>query len=164
MSDAMQTEAPFARYRDTVRPEWIDYSGHMNLGYYLLAFEQAAICFFDVVDLSEKYRNRTGRALFAAEAHITFERELREGAALRFESQLLGAGDKTIDCMHFMYDADEGTLAATNQMMYLHVDLETRRAAPFPDDARARLDAWLAAHANLPRPPQAGRSIGLRKG
>ena len=76
----MTIEAPFAGYRDTVRPEWIDYSGHMNLGYYLLAFEQAAICFFDVVDLSERYRDRTGRALFAAEVHISFERELREGA------------------------------------------------------------------------------------
>ncbi len=160
----MTIEAPFARYRDTVRPEWIDYSGHMNLGYYLLAFEQAAICFFDVIDLSERYRNRTGCALFAAEVHITFERELRAGAPLRFESQLLDAGDKAIDCMHFMYEAGEGTLAATNQVMYLHVDLERRRAAPFPDDARVRLDAWLAAHANLPRPPQAGRSIGLRKG
>ena len=102
--------------------------------------------------------------LFAAEVHITFERELRAGAAPRFESQLLGAGDKAIDCMHFMYEADEGTLAATNQVMYLHVDLERRRAAPFPDDARMRLDAWLAAHASLPRPPQAGRSIRLRKG
>lgn len=117
-----------------------------------------------MVDLSERYRDRTGRALFAAEAHITFERELRAAAPLRFESQLLDAGDKTIDCMYFMFEADEGALAATNQVMYLHVDLEARRAAPFPDDARERLDAWLAAHASLPRPPQAGRSIGLRKG
>ena len=76
----------------------------------------------------------------------------------------LGAGDKAIDCMHFMYQAEAGTLAATNQVMYLHVDLESRRAVPFPDDARERLDAWLAAHASLPRPPQAGHSIGLRKG
>ena len=160
----MTTEAPFARYRDTVRPAWIDYSGHMNLGYYLLAFEQAAICFFDAVGLSEGYRNRTGRALFAAETHISFERELLGGAPLRFESQLLGASDKAIDCMHFMYEADEGTLAATNQVMYLHVDLESRRAVSFSDDARMCLDTWLAAHATLPRPPQAGRSIGLRKG
>ena len=24
-----------------VRPEWIDYNGHMNVGYYLVAFDQA---------------------------------------------------------------------------------------------------------------------------
>ena len=29
-----------------VKPEWIDYSGHMNIGYYLLAFELAAQDFF----------------------------------------------------------------------------------------------------------------------
>ena len=160
----MTLEAPFARYTDAVRPEWIDYSGHMNLGYYLLAFEQAATCFFGVIDISERYRERTGHAMFAAESHITFERELRAGAGLRFESQILDASHKAIDCMHFMYAADEGYLAATNQVLYLHVDLEARRAAPFPSDAQARLDSWKEAHATLPRPFQAGRSIGLRRG
>ncbi len=160
----MTLQTPFARYTDVVRPEWIDYSGHMNMGYYQLVFEQAAICFFGVIDISERYRMRTGNALFVAEAHVTFERELRAGMGLRFESQILDASDKAIDCMHFMYAAEEGYLAATNQVLYLHIDLEARRAAPFPDDARARLDAWREAHASLPRPLQAGRSIGLRKG
>ena len=159
----MSPEAPFARYTDEVRPEWIDYSGHMNMGFYLPAFELAAVCFFSVVDISEVYRMRSGNALFVAEAHITYERELRAGAGLRFESQILEASDKAIDCMHFMYAADEGYLAAVNQVLYLHVDLERRRAAPFPDDAQARIDAWRVAHASLPRPPQAGRAIGLRK-
>jgi acyl-CoA thioester hydrolase len=158
----MTLEAPFARYNDVVRPEWIDYSGHMNMGFYLPAFEQAAICFFAVVDISEDYRMRSGNALFVTETHVTYERELLAGAGLRFESQILDASDKAIDCMHFMYAAEEGYLAATNQVLYLHIDLETRRAAPFPDDAQARIDAWRDAHATLTRPPQAGRSIGLR--
>ena len=107
--------------------------------------------------------NSQRQRLFVAETHITYERELRAGAGLRFESQILDASDKAIDCMHFMYAADEGYLAAVNQIPYFHVDLERRRAAPFPDDAQARIDAWREAHASLPRPPQAGRSIGLRK-
>jgi acyl-CoA thioester hydrolase len=160
----MTLEAPFARYTDIVRPEWIDYSGHMNMGYYLLAFEQAAICFFSVVDISEAYRMRTGHALFVAEAHIKYERELLAGAAMRFESQILDASDKAIDCMHFMYAAEDGYLAAVNQVLYLHINLEARRSVPFPDDAQDRIESWRAAHAILPRPAQAGRSISLRKG
>ncbi len=109
----MALQTPFARYTDVVRPEWIDYSGHMNMGYYQLVFEQAAICFFGVVDISERYRERTSNALFVAEAHVTFERELRAGMGMRFESQILDASDKAIDCMHFMYAAEEGYLAAT---------------------------------------------------
>jgi acyl-CoA thioester hydrolase len=158
-------EAPFNRYTDVVRPEWIDYSGHMNLGYYLLAFEEAATCFFGagVADLGEAYRERTGHALFAAETHITFDREVRAGDPLRFESYVLDATDKAIDCMHLMYHGDDGYLAATNQLLYLHVDLDRRRVAAFGDEAQARIDDWRDTHAALPRPEQAGRAIGLRK-
>jgi acyl-CoA thioester hydrolase len=101
----MTLEAPFARHNDVVRPEWIDYSGHMNMGFYLPAFEQAAICFFAVVDISEDYRMRSGNALFVTETHVTYERELLAGAGLRFESQILDASDKAIDCMHFRLHA-----------------------------------------------------------
>ncbi len=159
----MTLEAPFNRYTDIVRPEWIDYSGHMNLGYYLLAFEEAATSFFTVVDLGERYRARTGHALFAAETHITFDREVKAGDPLRFESHILDATDKAIDCMHFMYHGADSYLAATNQLMYPHVDLGQRRVVPFGDEAQARVDGWRDAHAALPRPVQAGRAIGLRK-
>ncbi len=160
----MSTPSPISPYEAVVRPEWIDYSGHMNVGYYLLVFEDAARHFFAQIDVSEAYRRRTNHAHFATETHIVFEREVREGDALRFESRILGATDKAIDGMHFMYHAGEGYLAATNQVMYLPVDLARRRAAAFPDDAMARIRAVADAHAKLPRPPQAGRAIALRTG
>ena len=31
--------APFDRYRTSVRPEWIDNNGHMNMGYYVVVFD-----------------------------------------------------------------------------------------------------------------------------
>ena len=34
--------APLDRHRDVVRPEWIDPNGHMNVGYYLVAFDLAS--------------------------------------------------------------------------------------------------------------------------
>src|SRR5262245_27293056 len=33
--------APFDRYRDVVKPEWIDHNRHMNLGFYLVVFDLA---------------------------------------------------------------------------------------------------------------------------
>ena len=65
--------------------------------------------------------------------------------------------------MHLMYHGDDGYLAATNQLLYLHVDLDRRRVAAFGDEAQARIDDWRDTHAALPRPEQAGRAIGLRK-
>ncbi len=39
-------EAPLDRYRDVVRPEWIDHNQHMNMGYYLVVFDYATDEFF----------------------------------------------------------------------------------------------------------------------
>ena len=35
------TSAPFDKHRDVVRPEWIDDNGHLNMGYYVVAFDRA---------------------------------------------------------------------------------------------------------------------------
>ena len=43
----MTVPTPFtAASVQTVRPEWIDYNGHMNVGYYHVAFDLAAEDFF----------------------------------------------------------------------------------------------------------------------
>ena len=42
----MSNPPVIAPYEAIVAPEWIDYSGHMNVGYYLLVFEDAARHFF----------------------------------------------------------------------------------------------------------------------
>jgi acyl-CoA thioester hydrolase len=159
----MTIPAPFAEYEETVDPAACDYNGHMNVGYYLLAFENAAKAFFGYVDLSQSYRERSNHALFVSETHLTFEREVCAGDRLRFATQLLGTTDKAIDVMHFMYHAGEGYLAATNEVMYLHVNLESRRAAPIPEGTQDFLRRMAAAHARLPPPPQAGRRIELRR-
>ena len=57
-----------------------------------------------------------------------------------------------------------GALAATNELMSLHVSLETRRAAPMSADVLARLAEVLGVHETLPVPPQVGRRIGLDSG
>jgi len=45
--------APLDRYRDVVRPEWIDHNRHMNVGYYLVVFDFATDEFFRWVGLDE---------------------------------------------------------------------------------------------------------------
>jgi acyl-CoA thioester hydrolase len=49
--------------------------------------------------------------------------------------------------------------------MTLHVDMTAKKVAPFPPDAMAALARMKAAHAGLPLPDGAGRSIAMpRKG
>src|SRR3989454_12794582 len=153
--------APFDRYRDRVRPEWIDYNGHMNMAYYLVVFDFATDEFLNWVGLDERHRRQHRVTTFCLEAHVTYHREVRSGDPLRFTTLLLGHDAKRIHYIHAMYHSREGYLASTNELMSLHVDLATRRGAPMAPEITARLAAIQAAHDALPRPPQAGRRIGL---
>jgi len=60
-----------------------------------------------------------------------------------------------------MHHAEEHYLAATNELMSLHVSEDTRRGAPMAPEILDRLRDIQSAHDQLPRPPQAGRRIGL---
>jgi len=153
--------APLDVYRDVVRPEWIDHNGHMNMGYYLVVFDFATDEFFRWVGLDAEHRESHAITTFCLEAHVTYHRAVRSGDPLRFTTLLLGHDAKRIHYIHAMYHAREGYLASTNELMSLHVDLATRRGAPMAPEIAARLAAIQAAHDALPRPPQAGRRIGL---
>ena len=153
--------APLDRYRDVVRPEWIDHNQHMNMGYYLVVFDYATDEFFAWVGLDAAHRAARAITTFCLEAHVTYHREVRAGDPLRFTTRLLAHDDKRIHYFHAMYHADEGWLAATNELLSLHVSRATRRAAAMAPEILARLAAIQRAHDALPRPPQAGRAIGL---
>lgn len=155
--------APFDVYRDVVRPEWIDHNRHMNMGYYLVVFDYATDEFFRWAGLDDVHRRRRRVTTFCVEAHVTYHREVLEGDPLRFTTLLLGHDAKRLHYIHAMYHAAEGYLAATNELMSLHVSEETRRGVPMTPEVLARLARIQAAHDAVPRPSQAGRSIGLDK-
>jgi len=161
MTDVLQ--APFDVYRDRVRSEWIDHNGHMNMGYYLVVFDLATDEFFRWVGLDEAHRRSRNVTSFSLETHVTYQREVREGDPLRFTTRLIGFDAKRLHYFHEMWHAEAGYLAATNELMSLHVSLETRRAAPMAPEVLDRLGAILASHEKLPLPAQAGRSVGLDK-
>lgn len=153
--------APFDAYRDVVRPEWIDHNQHMNMGYYLVVFDFATDEFLSWVGLDERHRTAEAVTTFCVEAHVTYHREVRAGDPLRFTTMLLGHDAKRIHYFHAMYHATGGYLAATNELMSLHVSRATRRAAAMAPEVLARLAAVQRAHDSLARPPQVARTIGL---
>jgi acyl-CoA thioester hydrolase len=62
-----------------------------------------------------------------------------------------------------MHHETQGWLAATNELVLMHIDLETRRSAPMPDAAVARLNAIRESQVGLPMPSQVGRTISLKR-
>jgi acyl-CoA thioester hydrolase len=154
---------PLPPFRTTVQPQWIDYNGHMNVAFYVLAFDKATDVLLDHLGLGETYRRTTDRSVYVLEAHVTYERELRLGEPLLVDTHLVDADDKRIHFFHRMTHAEAGYLAATNELLALHVDLAGPKATAMPEAARAELERVLAEHRRLPLPPQLGRVIALKR-
>ncbi len=157
----MSIAAPYELSGGEVKPEWIDYNGHMNLAYYIVLFDQATDALFDELDLGLDYRRSRNLGTFVAETHTRYERELLVGERVRVAVQILAVDDKRMHVAHEMFRLKDGLRSATLESMFLHVDLGARRVMPYPPDLKARVDAAAAAHARLPRPDWIGRRVSM---
>ena len=147
-------------HRERVLAEWIDYNGHLNVAYYTLIFDHAVDAFLETAGLTPDHRAATGGSIFAAEAHITYARELVEGALARVETQLLAFDAKRVHLFQRMYDDATGELAATQEVLDLYVDLNVRRVAEMPAQIADRLDRLKRQHdAAADWPEEAGRAV-----
>jgi len=149
-------------HRGTVLPEWIDYNGHLNLAYYMVAFDHGTDAFWDAFGLDDSYRARTGSSTYALESHVTYHREMREGDPFRIASLLLDYDAKRIHQFHCMYHGTEHYLAATNELLFINVDVRQSRSARFAPDMQGILAEIREAHRRLEVPPEAGR-MGIRR-
>jgi acyl-CoA thioester hydrolase len=157
----MIISAPFEQYEGEVLPEWIDANNHMNLAYYIVLFDYATDALFDAIDIGRRYKDRTNNGTFAVEMHNLYERELLLGDRVRVSTQILAADGKRLHLAHEMFMVANGRRAAMQELMYLHVDLSTRRVVPFPDDVRKRVAKAAASHSRLSRPDWIGRRISM---
>jgi len=147
-----------------VKPEWIDYNGHMNMGYYLVAFDHIATDrFYDSMNIGESHKQALGTTTFTLGANIDYIRELMEGDPLRISSQLLDYDHKRLHYIHCMYHAEKGYLAATNECLGMYIDLETRRSTRFNEHQMARFQQELEVGKQHPVPQGFGRKLGIRR-
>lgn len=144
----------------TVPAEWVDYNGHMNDAYYFVAFTEATEAFLDHVGLGEAYRESSGCGIYTVESHLCFKASVRGGELISYRSQLLGHDAKRLHIFHQLMTSS-GAKAATNELMFLHVELTGERVTPMPPERLAVVAALAAEHAELPVPEQAGRRIAM---
>ena len=123
-----------------VRPEWVDHYGHMNLAYYLVVFDIATDVVWPDWGLGDPLR-KAGFGTFAVESWQAYRRELTLGMPLAAESALLAYDNRRLIVRHRLYHATEGWLSSENEVLFLCVDLKTRRAATWPDWTLAKLAA-----------------------
>jgi betainyl-CoA thioesterase len=154
-------EAPLRLHRTDVKPEWVDYNGHMSESCYLLAFGDSADAFFRFVGIDEAYR-ASGRSLYTVETHMHNRREVSEGEPLELTLQVLDHDRKRVHIFHEMRHGDDGGLLATAEQMLVHVDMAIGRSSDIAPEVLARIAAIHDAHTVLPTPDVVGRPMGIR--
>jgi len=147
-----------------VKPEWIDYNGHMNMGYYLVAFDAIATDqFYDSMNMGVAHKQALGKTSFTLGSNIDFVREVHQGDRLRLTSQLVDYDHKRLHYIHCMYHDKLGYLAATNECLGMYIDLESRRSTRFSDEQMQRFQQELERSQKVSVPDQFGRKLGIRR-
>jgi acyl-CoA thioester hydrolase len=145
-----------------ILPDWTDANGHMNVAYYVLAFDRATDALYDALGIGWDYVSRERLSLFTLGMNVDYVHEVLADDPVRITTRLIDHDPKRVHYFHEMRHADQGWLAATNELLAMHVDMATRRSRPFPDRVSARIASMHAAHARLPSPNNVGRRLGIR--
>jgi acyl-CoA thioester hydrolase len=143
------------RWAEGVRPEWIDYNGHLSEPFYVLVFGHGTDAVMAAIGMTPQYLIDTGTSLYTVEAHIRYLDQVPPDSELEVRSWVIGVSGKLLWLWHEMYC--EGRLRASEEVLAVHVDSRAGRASPFPAELRARAEALL-----VPPPEHASRRIALR--
>lgn len=144
----------------SIRPEWIDHNGHMNVAYYVVAFDEATDAIYERWGLGMEYPEKSGCSVFTLGINVDYLAELFIDDAVRVTTQLVDSSDKCIHYFHKMFHGDSGQLIATNECLCMNVNLETRKSQAFADDILAIL---AAARTDVPAPDGFGRKLRIRR-
>ena len=143
-----------------VRPEWVDYNGHMTDSRYLQVFGDATDALWRSVGVDDAYRS-SGRALYTVESHVTHSAEAKPLEPLYVRTRLLNVDDKRVHVFNALHRTRDDVLVATGEQMYLHVDTKAGKATSMDPAVREKLEKIRATQSGLTPPAQAGRHIGM---
>ena len=158
----MSIAAPFVSRVLEVEKDWIDYNGHMNMAYYNVLFDRCADEAFEIMGMGPAYASERRLTVYTAEIHVCYVRELHLGDKVTATFHLIDPDEKRLRVYQELRHVD-GWLAATSEVLTLHIDMSGPKVAPFPDDILAKVKAMRAAHRDLAMPERAGRSIGIAR-
>lgn len=138
-----------------------DVNGHLNVRHYTGIASEGLDESLVELGIPQNWPS-AGHACFSAEHHLTYLAELRTGDRLSARVRLLGRSERAAHALVYLLDETHQRLSFVMEEIFLHIDLDTRRTAPWPADVAAGLDRRIAEDANLPWAPDVSGSLGLR--
>ena len=153
-ADAAQSARPhgvaaaLSRIDMHVRPEWVDYNGHMTDFRYMQVFGEAMEALYRRVGIDEAYR-LSGRMLYTVDTHLANLAEARVNESLYATTEVLSVDDKRLKVKHRLYCGPADKLVATGEQTHLHVNTRVGKASPMDEEVRRRLARLCESAAGL---------------
>lgn len=157
--------APMRLTEFEVPADWVDYNDHLNDACHAVAFSRAGDELMARVGLGPEGRAATGHTIYTLALVIRYVAEARLGERLAIGLQILEMDRKRLRFWLEARRVADGALVSTSEQVLICVDRRggRPRAADFPAEVAARLQAIAAAHAPLAPPADAGRGLGLQR-
>ena len=136
-------------YRGAVYPWHCDHVGHMNVAWYTGKFDEATWNLFNMLGITPSYLRTNNRGMAAVDQHTKYLRELHPGDVVYIRSEILELEGKRIRFRHTMYNGETDDLAATTELLGLHMDTTVRKTCDFADDIVKTGQALVTEHQGL---------------
>ncbi|MCW2819155.1 MAG: hypothetical protein JWR42_1942, partial [Marmoricola sp.] len=98
----------------------------------------------------------------SAEHHLTYRAEVRTGGRMSARVRLLGRSERAAHALVYLLDDTHEQLSFVMEEVFLHIDMETRRTAPWPDEVATALDRRIASDAELTFATDTSGCLSLR--
>jgi acyl-CoA thioester hydrolase len=138
-----------------------DVNGHLNVRHYTGIASEGLDESLVELGIPQNWPAQ-GHACFSAEHHLVYLAELRTGDRMSARVRLLGRSERAAHALVYLLDESHRRLSYVMEEVFLHIDMETRRTAPWPDDVAAALDGRISEHAALPWEADVSGSLSLR--
>jgi acyl-CoA thioester hydrolase len=135
-------------YSATVQAQHLDFLDHMNVMWYTHFFDMATWGFYNQIGFGDEY-HQDDRGSFALEQYTRHLAELRLGDGFQIYTRAIARSAKLWHFMHFMLRNRDGALAATTELLGIHIDMRTRRSSPLPEEQATLWDRLIAEHSQV---------------
>ena len=139
-----------------------DINGHLNIRHYVGIASEGLDESLAHVGIPQNWPTVAGQAVFSAEHHMTYLSELRTGDRISVRVRLVGRSERAAHAVVYLLDDTHQRLSYVMEEVFLHIDMESRHTAPWPEDVAAALDQQVADDAGLPWKPALSGSMSLR--
>ena len=150
-------------FESDVLTDWIDYNGHMNDAYYVVAFSKAIDAFMVHIGLNEDFRSEHQVSIYTLQSMVQYLKEVMEGEPIIIKGQLLESDNKKLRLYMTMYHGKTNDELATMETLLLHMNMELHRAAPFLPTTATLVESMQDSHNALEAPMNAGKGISLKR-